>query len=177
MSTRTVTASLLDRLLLDEDFDSSVPPGQTSETKYIASVARDIEQLLNTRNVRKKIILDVEPKVTASPTLVDSSVAMLGLPDFSALSLSNGRHRQALVDAVRTTIVTFDKRLKDVQVMLPEDAKASALLQFSIRARLELVGLAKDVGFEAWFQSTTLQFAISPSNGRKGARHDVPSSL
>ncbi|HVI55653.1 MAG TPA: type VI secretion system baseplate subunit TssE [Luteibacter sp.] len=163
MHVRTVTASLLDRLLDDEDFDPSIPPGQTSEAKYIASVARDIEQLLNTRNVRRKIISDGEPKLVAPVSLVDSSVAMLGLPDFSALSLSNGKHRQALVDSVKTTIETFDRRLKDVQVVLPEDARASALLQFSIRARLELVGLAKDVGFEAWFQSTTLQFAVNPS--------------
>jgi type VI secretion system protein ImpF len=169
MKARTVTASLLDRLLDDEDVDPSMPPGQTSESKYIASVARDIEHLLNTRNVRKRITVDGEPRVPSPVTLVDSSVVMLGLPDFSALSLSNGKHREALVHAVKMTIETFDKRLKDVHVMLTDDAKARALLQFSIRARLELVGLAKDVGFEAWFQSTTLQFAVSPSDGRKKA--------
>jgi type VI secretion system protein ImpF len=169
MNSRTVTASLLDRLLDDEDFDRPMPPGQASESKYIASVARDIEQLLNARNVRKQIISNGEPNAAAPVTLVDSSVVMLGLPDFSALSLSNGNHRRALVDSVRTTIETFDKRLKGVQVVLPDDARASALRQFSIRARLELVGLAKDVGFEAWFQSTTLQFAVSPSKRRQGA--------
>ncbi len=167
MKNRNLTASLLDRLLDEDDLCPSIPPGQTTEATYVASVARDIEQLLNTRNVRRKVLLDANAENTTPVRLVDSSVVMLGLPDFSALSLANGMHRRALVDSVKTTIETFDRRLKDVQVMLPEVARATASLQFSIHARLELVGLARYIGFEAWFQSTTLQFAVSPSVGRR----------
>jgi predicted component of type VI protein secretion system len=71
-----------------------------------------------------------------------------------------------LVDAVHNAIETFEPRLGNVRVHLSDDRRANASLQFSIHADLELANSASPVGFDAWFESMSLQFAVSPSRGR-----------
>lgn len=156
-------------------------PGQTSPAAFIASVARDIEALLNCRNVRKSVVIIRESggktntggqnvndakKDKASPLPIDQSVLMLGLPDFSALSLANGMNRTSLVSAVGDAIRTFEPRLSQVEVHLSGDARACASLQFSITANLNVPDIASEVTFEAWFQSMNLQFAINAAKPR-----------
>lgn len=171
-----VTASLPDRLLGNTGHHPGLSPGEVNFDDYIASVARDVEQLLNCRNALKRIdpagleddsdegLDDDEAPVPLSR--VDRSILLYGLPDTSALSLAHGRHRQALVDIVRTAIETFEPRLHDVRVHLAEQRASSTSLQFSIRAKLASDDIAAPVGFEAWYEATSLRFAIDPPRGR-----------
>jgi type VI secretion system protein ImpF len=176
MKKHGVTASLLDRLLGNTGGSPGLMPGQVSLDDYIASVARDVEQLLNDRNALKRIdparldndtdegVDDEEEPVP--PSLVDQSVLMYGLPDTSALSLANSRHRQALVAIVRTAIETFEPRLHDVRVQLADQRRSTTALEFTIRATLRVEDAAATVGFEAWYESTSLHFAVSLPRGR-----------
>lgn len=184
MRVQTVPSSFLDCLIGDADEDVTRMPGRTSPADFIASVARDIEALLNCRNVRKSVVMFREDERTTRmggknvhdakqdkrPVRpIDHSVFMLGLPDFSALSLANGGNRMSLVSAVGDAIRTFEPRLSHVEVHLSGDARACASLQFSITANLNVPDVASEVTFEAWFQSMNLQFAINAAKPRSVA--------
>ncbi|SDG88707.1 MULTISPECIES: type VI secretion system baseplate subunit TssE [Rhodanobacteraceae] len=183
-----VTASLLDRLLGDEAEPGS--PGEVGAAAYIASAIRDVEDLLNTRNVHRQIVLDTaddasevdESEVSAadsSLSLVASSAFMLGMPDFSVLSLANAKDREYLSNEIRHTIETFDRRFTSVDVVISDNHGASGSLDFVIRARLKVADLLEPVGLEARYQSSTMRFAVAEPVPRRslpgygGARQEA----
>lgn len=172
MTKQGIKAGLIDRLLGVEDPSGVFLPGHVSEATYVGMAARDIERLLNTRNARKNLTPVTQKgertEGAAEPVSVaDSSIVMYGVPDFSALSLSNGNDRQRLTQEVAKAIKTHDRRFSQVEVTLPADARAGASLHFAIHARLHMAGVASVVGFEACFESARLQFSVKPEGGRR----------
>lgn len=101
---------LLDRFLRDEN---SRPLSATvSRREYLATVARDVELLLNTRS---PLSLDADDD---SP--VRDSVTGYGLPDFSHLSPDSSDDLWLLASMVRKTLERFEPRLANIRVEVGE---------------------------------------------------------
>lgn len=104
-----VVPSLLDRLIDDAP---DRPADRTAPTvrDVRASVRRDLENLLNTRMVRREGV-DAHEQLR-------QSILTYGLPDFSAIQLGVAEHKESLRQAVQTTIERFEPRLRRVSVQL-----------------------------------------------------------
>jgi type VI secretion system protein ImpF len=164
-----VTASLLDRIFWDDD-DPRIMPGRITEAAYIASAVRDLQDLLNARNVLR----NVTPTTTRTQggerqlraTLVDSSVIMAGVPDFSSLSLARYEDRVRLTHEIAYTIETFDRRFTDVRVELMDTSCEGGRLPFVIRARLTITEFFASIDLEAQYESSGKLFTVSLQDSR-----------
>lgn len=122
---------MLDRLIDPDSSGTSILTGYNAEQMYQA-VLRDLEALLNTRQIR-------EPTLMADPEL-SQSILTYGLPDFvSAESLSN-MQRVEIGNAIRQVVERFEPRLKEVKVtLLPNDDEVlKQRLRFRVAARLNV---------------------------------------
>jgi type VI secretion system protein ImpF len=149
-----VQASILDRLLDDE-------PGNSEESaqkrgvefrQVMASVRRDLENLLNTRRVI------ITPPV--SFTEVTNSLFVYGLPDFS----SRNPTRVSVMDQLRLeitkTIVRFESRLRNVNVVV-DSTGSSRDLRFRISAVLVVDPISEPVVFNTDFDLNRSSYSIS----------------
>lgn len=156
----TVIASLLDRLK-DET------PGSTQEAVPLrlhdvdqlrASVARDLEALLNTRREH----LGDLPEQFAE---VQGSLLLYGLPDFTSYSLKSQRDRDRALQAVEEAIVRFEPRLRDVQVQLIEEEDKEKKgkggnLHFRVDGMLKVEPVPEPVTFDTVFHVTTQEYEV-----------------
>lgn len=159
MKTTIVTASLLDRIFWEDD-DPRYTAGAVRESAYIASAVRDIQDLLNTRN----FLREVEPSARQKKPhrLVDSSVIMVGVPDFSSLSLARSADRERLSYEITYAIETFDRRFSNVRVELVDVPGTVGSLSFVIRARLKVAEAFTEVGLQARYESSRMHFTVAP---------------
>lgn len=111
---------------------------------FRASVERDLEYLLNTRN----------PLFNISPDFVEvaGSVLAFGLPDFSAMSMSNGADQRRLAQMLERAIQTFETRLTGVNVQLIPAETGDRSLRFRIDAQLWLDPEVEPVTFDMFLQ-------------------------
>ncbi len=118
---------LFDRLCAPESASPSGRLLQGADLK--ASLARDLERLLNTRN-----------GLTADEAIgCEAPVLRYGIPDLLGMDLQPGGGLQLLADLVQRAIAAFEPRLRDVSVQaLPDDRHPN-------RARL-VIGGAVTVG-------------------------------
>jgi type VI secretion system protein ImpF len=111
-SQQPLLPSLLDRLTDDETDVSTEPAWAQSQnvSSFKATVCRDLEWLLNTRQAR----------VTWPGEWDEAfrSVLTVGLPDFSAASPESNEDREKFRQAVERCIQAFEPRLRQVQVTL-----------------------------------------------------------
>jgi type VI secretion system protein ImpF len=102
MTEGPIRLSVLDRLAMDEA-DNADPA-----TVYRASVARNLEWILNTRQV-------IEPAPDAFPE-VQRSVYHFGTPDLASESADSDASRLAVARRIASAIEMFEPRLRDVRV-------------------------------------------------------------
>jgi type VI secretion system protein ImpF len=149
-----VQASLLDRLLDDE-------PGNTEESaqnrrveyrQILASVRRDLENLLNTR----RYILTPP----ASFVEVINSLFVYGLPDFSSRNPTQGSVVDQLRLEITKTISRFEPRLKNVNVMV-DSSGSNRDLRFRISAVLVVDPISEHVVFDTSFDLNRSSYSIS----------------
>jgi type VI secretion system protein ImpF len=121
MSTRELerrVAGQIRRSVLDRLTDDSRTPtglrvdGLSERDAYIASVARDLEWLLNTLRTPG---IDWE-----AYDEVPRSVYGYGLPDLSSVSRDSPHAKQQLLRNVEDAIARFEPRLRDVHVEMRE---------------------------------------------------------
>jgi len=149
-----VQTSLLDRLLDDE-------PGNSQESdqyhavefrQVMASVRRDLENLLNTRR-----FIFTPP---ASFKEVGNSLLVYGLPDFS----SRNPTQVSVMDQLRLEIVKsitrFEPRLKNVNVMV-DSSGSQRDLRFRISAVLVVDPISEPVVFDTSFDVNRNSYSIS----------------
>ena len=151
--------SPLNRLLLDEVFQEELTPMRKptppalSLRELKASVARDIEALLNTR---RELLFDVSEEFAQ----VRKSVLMFGLPDFTSYSLLNPNDRKTVRRAVEDTLTDFEPRLKSVRVTLETRDKYDMVLRFRIDALLRTDPAPEPIALDAALHVVTSQYTV-----------------
>lgn len=150
----SITPSILDRLI---DFDprtSSEAPksrvGSLDELKQ--SVRRDLEWLLNARCPVFGIDEDLEE--------ANRSVAVFGLPDFTALGAKNPAEQERISNAIETAIEVFEPRFFDVTVNLEPVSNVDKQLVFRIEASLDVEPTPEPIIFDTVLQFGSGQFAV-----------------
>lgn len=140
------TPSLIDRLSKEDlpgdglDLDNSPDGGKTGEikirrkasgaqrreaiTRYKDSVKRDLEWLLNTRQV-------VDDRLPYYPE-VSRSVYAYGLPDITSVNVGAIHDQNELLRRMELCIESFDKRLTKTEILLEPIVGLNRVLRFSI---------------------------------------------
>ncbi|XOZ32440.1 type VI secretion system baseplate subunit TssE [Halomonadaceae bacterium KBTZ08] len=138
--------SLLDRLL-DE---GALRP---SLAQVRQSVRRDLEWLLNARRCWI-------PRPSEYREL-SCSVLTYGLPDFTVMELSTEDGRQWLCDEVKRTIVQFEPRLTQVEVVMKDtEAPMDRFLRLRIEAVLLVEPVPQQVAFDSELEPVSLSVTL-----------------
>jgi len=158
-SRKSKNASSFNRMLLDEAYAEELgkmrkpAPPSLSLRELRASVARDIETLLNTR---RELLFDVPPEMEE----VKKSILLFGLPDFTHYSLLNPQDRKSLRRAVEETLATFEPRLKSVRVTLEARDKYDMTLRFRIDALLRTDPAPEAIMLDASLSVVNSQYTV-----------------
>lgn len=154
-SNPTVVASLLDRLT-DENPSSgkeAVPMRLHDVVQLRASVARDLEALLNTR----REYLGQIPEHFAE---VERSLLTYGLPDFTSFSLKSQRDRNNVLQSVEDAIAKFEPRLQNVEVHLVPEDEHGRNIHFRVDAMLKMEPAPEPVTFDTVLHVTTQEYEV-----------------
>lgn len=128
---------LFDRLDT-EDVAVSDEPYRVEEWSSVRqSVAREIQNLLNTRLPPGQWEAISEPQ-----TVVD-----YGIPDFSALSAANESDRRNLAEVLARKISAFEPRLSQVRLELQPHSTDQCSMIGTIEANLSIESLTRPVSF------------------------------
>lgn len=149
------TPGLLDRLL-----DAASP--RTSLEQLKDSVARDLEDLLNTRCALPEEMMRAYPECARS-------IANYGLLDFAGMCLSSGEDGARVCAALKTAIERHEPRLRNVQAVLEHEPGAINRVRFAIYGTLAGLPYTEAVSFDAVLQPSSLHYSINRSarGGRK----------
>lgn len=147
--------SVLDRLM---DFDPGVstePPQSRAQLlrELRASVRRDLELLLNTR----QRFAEVPPDYTEAA----KSILTYGLADFSGAGPSGTKERQEICRKIEMVIRRNEPRLLAVKVDLVTDADPlDRTLRFRIDALMRADPAPEPVVFDTVMEPTTTTFTV-----------------
>lgn len=147
--------SILDRLI-DYEPDVSREPVQNRLADFrqlMASVRRDLENLLNT-------------KCFASPSAgeyeeLQHSLYTYGLPDFTSQNTRSSMVRDGLRQEVETAIALFEPRLANVVVVTEQGAKEERSLNFKITGLLMVDPMPEPVSFDTRFDISRGEYKIA----------------
>ena len=117
-----------------------------------ASVAKDLEYLLNTRAVFDKNVTGYEH--------IEGSILNFGILDFVGLSSANPNDCDYICRQIARTVELQDSRLKNVKVSLDIGAADVNQLCFSIDALLKVYPSQELVSFDAYFEPSTQRYEI-----------------
>lgn len=159
-SSRTVTQSLLDRLIDDKPREADAPMSRAQSVRNLKeSLKHDLEWLLNTRRNP-----DAAPD---SMQELSQSLFNYGLPDFSSLSVSSTRDRDRLLVELERTVALFEPRLKDIRVTLTTETLGySRVLNFQIEGMLQMDPAPEQVSFDTVLQLASGEYKV---RGERGA--------
>lgn len=144
--------SLLDRLI-DPDADGTAWRHGYGARQMIASVHRDLEDLLNTRSV----LTDLPPDC---PELA-RSIATYGMPDLTSIEAITPDQRARIGKMLEALIQRHEPRLKEVRATLIDpDQAVRRSVKFHIEARLS-VEPAPEVAFDTILELTTGHSSIT----------------
>jgi type VI secretion system protein ImpF len=146
---------LLDRLLGEHERPMSLE-------QYKDSVARDLEDLLNTRCALPEEMMRAYPECARS-------IANYGLLDFAGMCLSSADDRARVCAALKAVIERHEPRLRNVQARLERDAGSINRISFAIYGTLAGLPYSEAVSFDAVLQPSSLHYSINRSarGGRK----------
>lgn len=154
--TKRFTQGLFDRLLDAQDAGAGWSLEQIKD-----GVARDLEDLLNTRTA-------ISPELMAKYPAVRRSLVNYGLRDFSAMCLSNEVDRKAICAEVKSVIEHHEPRLYGVSADLRTRPGAQRRIDFVITAMLRTSSRIEPVSFDAVLQASSHRYAVSKT-GADGA--------
>lgn len=123
--------SVLDRLIDDDPDVSTEPAWQRAQSirQFELSVLRDVESLLNSRQVK--------PDLAEAFYETSRSVLTYGLPDFTASGAGNREEFERLRGSVERAIERFEPRLREVRVTVaPPENDTDRTLRMAIEALL-----------------------------------------
>ncbi|MEG0883589.1 MAG: type VI secretion system baseplate subunit TssE [Janthinobacterium sp.] len=122
------------------------------------AVARDLEELLNTRMALPPGALDAYPECAAS-------IVNYGLIDFAGMCLSSSDDRARICAALKAAIERHEPRLRNVRARLEREAGSINRVGFVISGTLAVKSGGETVNFDAVLQPSSLRYSIN----RKGA--------
>jgi type VI secretion system protein ImpF len=140
---------LLDRLLGDHDRPMTLE-------QYKDSVARDLEDLLNTRCALPDELMRAYPECTRS-------IANYGLVDFAGMCLNSADDRARICAALKAAIERHEPRLRNVQARLERESGAINRVSFAIFGTLTGLPTTEAVSFDAVLQPSSLHYSINRS--------------
>jgi len=120
------------------------------------AIARDLEDLLNTRSALPGHLQRSWPECAAS-------VLNYGLVDFAAMCTGSSEDRARICASLRTAVERHEPRLRNVQVRLETRTGSVNRVDFSISAMLHAG--REPVSFSAMLQPSSLHYSI-----KRGAR-------
>jgi type VI secretion system protein ImpF len=155
-----VTQSLLERLV-DRDPGAKQEAAMTrsqSVRLLKASVRRDLEWLLNTRQ-NPDAAREEYPELS-------KSLYNYGLPDFSSLSFDNPKDRARLLRHLEATIRIFEPRLAAARVVpVQTETGASRIIRFQIEGLLKMDPQPEQVTFDTVLQLSSGEYQIKGDRG------------
>jgi type VI secretion system protein ImpF len=152
---QNIQGSILDRLI-------DLEPGVSREPvqyRYLtieqtkASVARDLENLLNTKQ-----------SILAPPAAcreVNRSLFVYGLQDFTSQNPRSPMVRQHLRQLIEGVISRFEPRLRNVKVNFEKATENERNLRFRISALLMVDPVTEPVTFDTYFDVSRGEYLIS----------------
>ncbi|WPN32506.1 type VI secretion system baseplate subunit TssE [Pseudomonas sp. P5_109] len=151
--------SLLDRLLDDRPHQSSEALSQRlcSLADYKASIVRDLEILVNTR--QSLVANELEGFVNLSGSILD-----YGMPDFTSRSVLDPKDRLLIQRQLEKAITVGDRRFRSVKVQLLAQQTGQRMLTFRVDAVLRLQDVTRQVSFDAVLQVNTQEYKVQNLN-------------
>ncbi|WP_085679592.1 MULTISPECIES: type VI secretion system baseplate subunit TssE [unclassified Pseudomonas] len=151
--------SLLDRLLDDRPYQSAEAAAQRtcSLAEYKASIVRDLEVLVNTRQSLVAEELDGFKQL-------GGSILEYGMPDFISRSVLDPHDRRLIQQQLERAISTGDRRFRRVQVQLLAQENGHRMLTFRVDAVLRLQDISRQVSFDAVLQVNTQEYKVQNLN-------------
>ncbi|MCI3947903.1 type VI secretion protein [Pseudomonas syringae] len=151
--------SLLDRLLDDRPHQSMETASQRlcSLADYKASIVRDLEILVNTR--QSLVAGELEGFANLSGTILD-----YGMPDFTSRSVLDPQDRLLIQRQLEKAISVGDRRFRSVKVQLLAQQTGQRMLTFRVDAVLRLQDISRQVSFDAVLQVNTQEYKVQNLN-------------
>ena len=149
---------LFDRLMGDGGAAAGGVAARLSLEQLKDAVARDLEELLNTRVALPPGALDAYPECAAS-------IVNYGLIDFAGMCLSSSEDRARICAALKAAIERHEPRLRNVRARLEREAGSINRVGFVISGSLAVMSAGETVNFDAVLQPSSLRYSIN----RKGA--------
>ncbi|MCI0335947.1 MAG: type VI secretion system baseplate subunit TssE [Acidobacteria bacterium] len=149
-----ITPSVLDRLIDHEPELAREAPASRAKTlrDLKDSVRRDLEWLLNTRQVVGGIPEGLRE--------LSRSLAAYGLPDFTSISIKSPADQLRTQRALEAAISAFEPRLEDVTVTIIPARDLEQKLRFRIDARLRIEPTPEPVTFDTVLQAVSNQYLV-----------------
>ena len=151
--------SLLDRLLDDRPHQSVESSSQrlSSLADYKASIVRDLEILVNTR--QSLVAGELEGFANLSGTILD-----YGMPDFTSRSVLDPQDRLLIQRQLEKAISVGDRRFRSVKVQLLAQQTGQRMLTSRVDAVLRLQDISRQVSFDAVLQVNTQEYKVQNLN-------------
>jgi type VI secretion system protein ImpF len=141
-----ITPSVFDRLMdFEPDAKTESPKSHSKSLRDLKlSVRRDLEWLLNTRQIFTEI----------PDTLVElnNSVFTYGLPDITSTSAKSSADQKRLVKRIETAIKNFETRFLDVKVVFEPINNIDRTIKFKIEARIDIEPTPEPIVFDTVLQ-------------------------
>jgi type VI secretion system protein ImpF len=150
------TPSLFERLFDEQSSGTDHLLRGLSIDQMKASVARDLEALLNSR-------VGVMAEMTSGFPHARASVLTFGLRDFAGMSFESPADQRSICEAISQTVERHEPRLRNVSVELTNPDKHLQLLNFSVKAMLVLDPAYEPVSFDALLQPMTHKYDVALS--------------
>ncbi|TVP59272.1 MAG: type VI secretion system baseplate subunit TssE [Gemmatimonadales bacterium] len=154
--TRTVTRSIIDRLIDDSPRERADPEmgWEESVARHRQSVMRDLEWLLNTRRSPDPGELDGFPELRRS-------LMTYGPPDISSMSADTAVTRRRLLRQLEELIRTFEPRLSGARVRLEESSGSGARqVRFVVEGLLRMDPDPERVTFDTVLEIASGRFVV-----------------
>ncbi|ARA83535.1 type VI secretion system baseplate subunit TssE [Pseudomonas ficuserectae] len=151
--------TLLDRLLDDAPHQASeaVSKRLCSLGEYKASLIRDLETLVNTRQCLVASRLDGYPELAGT-------ILEYGMPDFTSKGVLNPEDRRLIQAQLERAITVGDPRFRAVKVQLLNQQIGHRMLTFRVDAVLHLQDATRQVSFDAVLQVNTQEYKVQNLN-------------
>jgi type VI secretion system protein ImpF len=163
MDKGTFLPGIWDRLMAAGKAPAQLGRSHQSLAQLHASIARDLEDLFNTRLALPANTLDHYKACR-------QTILNFGLMDFAALCLGSSEDQKIICAYVTETINRFEPRLCDVFTMIAPAIDSTNRLDVVIHATLKAHASGPRVKFNAMLQPSTLQYAISQASSRSNLK-------
>jgi type VI secretion system protein ImpF len=155
---QTLSYSVYDRLLGAEYDNVTIAagdsePNQAFTHRIIATIARDLQNLLNTR----KMEMSLEDRYHhLEPSIVD-----YGVIDLTAVNARSDKEREKYRESVQCAIENYEPRLKNVKVNVIDNPNESSLIfHFNISAVLMVEPTPLSLQFDSVLPTDTRMFQV-----------------